>query len=105
MGGTQPAYAATWPNGWVTLKKPLLFRPFTVTGPAVIATFNPGPLAKGPDGHIWFADPLAGIGVAGTIGKIDITTMREANLRAAGGDAAASPDAIARWLWQKVGEH
>lgn len=47
---------------------------YPVTGPAVIATFNPGPLAKGPDGNIWFADPLAGIGVAGTIGKIDIAT-------------------------------
>src|SRR3984893_11956009 len=33
------------------------------------------------------------------LNKIDITTMREANLRAAGGDAAASPDAVARWLW------
>jgi osmoprotectant transport system permease protein len=38
------------------------------------------------------------------LGKIDITTMREANLRAGGGDAAASPDAVARWLWQKVEE-
>ncbi|MEO7115636.1 MAG: hypothetical protein ABIZ18_07230, partial [Caldimonas sp.] len=48
---------------------------YPVTGPAVIATFNPGPLTRGPDGHIWFADPLAGIGVAGTIGKIDISTQ------------------------------
>jgi osmoprotectant transport system permease protein len=39
------------------------------------------------------------------LGKIDIATMRAANLRASGGDAAASPDAVARWLWQKVGGH
>ena len=37
------------------------------------------------------------------IGKIDIATMREANLRAAGNDAMSSPDAVARWLWEKVG--
>ena len=37
------------------------------------------------------------------LGKIDIATMREANLRAAGGDGASSPDAVARWLWDKVG--
>jgi osmoprotectant transport system permease protein len=29
--------------------------------------------------------------------------MRAANLRAAGNDASSSPDAVARWLWQKVG--
>jgi osmoprotectant transport system permease protein len=39
------------------------------------------------------------------LGKIDITTMREANLRAAGNDAASSPDAVARWLWEKVGKN
>jgi osmoprotectant transport system permease protein len=38
------------------------------------------------------------------LGKIDIATMREANLRAAGNDAASSPDAVARWLWEKVGK-
>ena len=36
------------------------------------------------------------------LGKIDIAAMREANLRAAGGDGAASSDAVARWLWEKV---
>jgi osmoprotectant transport system permease protein len=36
------------------------------------------------------------------LGKIDIATMREANLRAAGGDGASSPDAVARWLWEKI---
>jgi osmoprotectant transport system permease protein len=38
------------------------------------------------------------------LGKIDITAMREANLRAAAGDGASSPDAVARWLWEKIGE-
>jgi osmoprotectant transport system permease protein len=38
------------------------------------------------------------------LGKIDIATMREANLRAAGGDGASSPDAVARWLWDKIGK-
>jgi osmoprotectant transport system permease protein len=38
------------------------------------------------------------------LGKIDIATMREANLRAAGNDATSSADAVARWLWEKVGK-
>jgi osmoprotectant transport system substrate-binding protein/osmoprotectant transport system permease protein len=36
------------------------------------------------------------------IGHIGIAAMREANLRAAGGDGNASPDAVARWLWEKI---
>ena len=36
------------------------------------------------------------------IGRIDIAAMREANLRAAGGDGNASPEAVARWLWEKI---
>lgn len=36
------------------------------------------------------------------IGKIDIATMREANLRAGGSQGAASPDTVAKWLWEKV---
>ena len=38
------------------------------------------------------------------LGTIDIAAMREANLRAAGNDASSSPDAVARWLWEKVGK-
>jgi len=38
------------------------------------------------------------------LGKINIAAMREANLRAAGNDASSSPDAVARWLWEKVGK-
>jgi osmoprotectant transport system permease protein len=38
------------------------------------------------------------------LGKINISTMRAANLRAAGGDGASSPDAVARWLWDKIGK-
>jgi osmoprotectant transport system permease protein len=38
------------------------------------------------------------------LGRIDIATIREANLRAAGNDATSSPDAVARWLWEKVGK-
>jgi osmoprotectant transport system permease protein len=38
------------------------------------------------------------------LGRIDIATMREANLRAAGNDGASSPDAVAQWLWDKVGK-
>jgi osmoprotectant transport system permease protein len=34
------------------------------------------------------------------LGRIDIAAMREANLRAAGGDGNASPDTVARWLWE-----
>jgi osmoprotectant transport system permease protein len=36
------------------------------------------------------------------LGRIDIAAMRAANLRAAGGDGDASPDAVARWLWEKI---
>jgi osmoprotectant transport system permease protein len=36
------------------------------------------------------------------LGRIDIATMREANLRAAGGGGDSSPDAVARWLWEKI---
>jgi osmoprotectant transport system permease protein len=36
------------------------------------------------------------------IGKIDIGTMREANLRAASNDGSSSPDAMARWLSDKI---
>jgi osmoprotectant transport system permease protein len=38
------------------------------------------------------------------LGRIDIATMREANLRAAGNDATSSSDAVARWLWEKIGK-
>src|ERR1700742_3269433 len=38
------------------------------------------------------------------LGRIDISAMREANLRAAGNDATSSPDAVARWLWDRVGK-
>jgi osmoprotectant transport system permease protein len=38
------------------------------------------------------------------LGAIDISTMREANLRAAGNDSTSSPDAVARWLWEKIGK-
>jgi osmoprotectant transport system permease protein len=39
--------------------------------------------------------------LAPLLGRIDISDMREANLRAAG---ASSPDAVARWLWEKIGK-
>ena len=38
------------------------------------------------------------------IGKINISVMRAANLRAAGNDATSSPDAVARWLWEQIGK-
>src|SRR6202158_2080178 len=38
------------------------------------------------------------------LGKIDIASMREANLRAADGDGTSSPDAVARWLWGEIGK-
>jgi osmoprotectant transport system permease protein len=38
------------------------------------------------------------------LARINIADMREANLRAAGGDGASSPDAVARWLWDKIGK-
>lgn len=41
--------------------------------------------------------------LAPLLGRIDIATMRQANLRAAGNDATSSPDAVARWLWEKIG--
>ena len=38
------------------------------------------------------------------LSRIDIAAMREANLRAAGNDTTSSPDAVARWLWEKIGK-
>ena len=38
------------------------------------------------------------------LGTIDIVTMRQANLRAAGNDRSSSPDSVARWLWEKIGK-
>ena len=38
------------------------------------------------------------------LGRIDITDMRAANLRAAGGDGASSPDMAAHWLWEQTGK-
>jgi streptogramin lyase len=50
----------------------------TVSYPVLRATgllsFNPGPLTRGPDGNVWFCDPLAGITLAGTVGMVDIVT-------------------------------
>jgi osmoprotectant transport system permease protein len=42
--------------------------------------------------------------LAPLLGRIDIADMREANLRAAGGDGMSSPSAVARWLWEKIGK-
>jgi osmoprotectant transport system substrate-binding protein/osmoprotectant transport system permease protein len=39
------------------------------------------------------------------LGRIDIADMREANLRASGNDAASSPEAVARWLWDRIEKH
>ena len=36
------------------------------------------------------------------LGRIDIAAMREANLRAAGGDSNASPEVVAQWLWERT---
>ncbi|MEW6640876.1 MAG: ABC transporter permease/substrate-binding protein [Pseudomonadota bacterium] len=38
-------------------------------------------------------------------GRIDIATMREANLRAAAGDGDRSASGVARWLWEKISSH
>ena len=35
------------------------------------------------------------------LGKLDVTTMQEANLRVAG---SASPDTVAQWLWEQIGK-
>jgi osmoprotectant transport system permease protein len=39
------------------------------------------------------------------LGKIDIDTMREANLRASGNNADSSPESVARWLWSRIAPH
>jgi glycine betaine/choline ABC-type transport system substrate-binding protein/ABC-type proline/glycine betaine transport system permease subunit len=36
------------------------------------------------------------------LGRIDIELIRQANLRAAGGGGDGTPDAVARWLWDRV---
>ncbi|HEY2559161.1 MAG TPA: hypothetical protein VGI48_05560 [Caldimonas sp.] len=47
---------------------------FPVLRAAGLLSFNPGPLTRGPDGNVWFCDPLAGITLAGTVGMVDIVT-------------------------------
>jgi osmoprotectant transport system permease protein len=42
--------------------------------------------------------------LAPLLGKIDIAAMRETNLRATNNDGTSSPDAVARWLWEKIGK-
>ena len=37
------------------------------------------------------------------VGAINVETMREANLRAAGGGNESSPDTVAQWLWSRIG--
>jgi osmoprotectant transport system permease protein len=49
-------------------------------------------------------DQVLRVALQPLLGKINIATMREANLRAAGNDATSSPDAVAKWLWEKVGK-
>jgi len=39
------------------------------------------------------------------VGAIDVNLMREANLRATSGGGGASPEAVARWLWEEIGRH
>jgi osmoprotectant transport system permease protein len=50
------------------------------------------------------ADQALQAALAPLLGRIDIADMREANLRAAGGDGTSSPDAVARWLSEKIGK-
>ena len=38
------------------------------------------------------------------IDAIPVETMREANARGGAGGADASPGAVARWLWEKIGK-
>src|SRR6202158_4719789 len=38
------------------------------------------------------------------LGRIDISALRGAHLRAADGDGTSSPDAVARWLWGEIGK-
>jgi osmoprotectant transport system permease protein len=49
------------------------------------------------------ADQVLRTALTPLLGRIDIATIREANLRASGNDADSSPDAVAKWLWQKIG--
>ena len=45
-----------------------------VTGAPGLGSFSTGPLTTGPDGNVWFCDPVAGITMAGTVGSIDVGT-------------------------------
>ena len=47
---------------------------YPVTSAPLLGTFQTGPLATGPDGNLWYCDPVAGTSLSGTIGRIDVTT-------------------------------
>jgi osmoprotectant transport system permease protein len=36
------------------------------------------------------------------VDAVDVRLMRDANLRATRGDGDASPEAVARWMWEQV---
>jgi osmoprotectant transport system permease protein len=38
------------------------------------------------------------------VGTIDVKLMRAANLRVANGGNDSSPEAVARWLWERIGK-
>ena len=47
---------------------------YPVTTNAADGVYGTGPLATGPDGNIWFADPVGGTALSGAIGMIDAAT-------------------------------
>ena len=49
---------------------------YAVTTDPADGSYGTGSLAAGPDGNIWFADPVGGTLLSGAIGTIDITTGR-----------------------------
>src|SRR5689334_19164205 len=49
---------------------------YAVTTDPADGSYGTGPLAAGPDGNIWFADPVGGALLSGAIGTIDIATGR-----------------------------
>jgi osmoprotectant transport system permease protein len=49
-------------------------------------------------------DPKLRAALQPLLGAIDLTLMRDANVRAAGNDATSSPESVARWMWEKIGK-
>jgi osmoprotectant transport system permease protein len=47
-------------------------------------------------------DPVLQDALKPLLGRIDLKTMQQANLRASSGSGDSTPQSVARWLWEQI---